>query len=381
MPKEKLNTYDVPYLRVAQPVGDFYISILPAKTLMDNVDILRRGISDEQRRNVQRKLNENRQKEIAAYVTDPDATFPTSIIVSLYDDAVTVIEEEKVLRFESNKKIGSVLDGQHRLEGLRLARELGETEIVDTFDLPVVFMIGLEPSDEAYIFSTINSKQKSVPSSLIFDLFGLRKERSPRKTCHEIAEALNADKKGPFYRGIKMLGTKTYDSEYLSQGTFAKELLALITKGKQTDEYERIEKKSDSSAVKADPTCPFNSFYIDGKDALIGKILTNYFGAISEVFNNEWYENPNAYVLRKSVGYTALMKVLKTVWQKEIATTKNASRESFIAVAKALRNSLRNQELTSENFGSSGSGADKLAAAMLENTKYGTVRKNNESDI
>lgn len=355
------QTFDVPYLLVTQPIGTFYLATLSAETLLQHVDILRRGMSEEQRKNVQRKLNPTRQKEIAAYLSDPDATFPTSIIISVYDDAVTISEEQRVLKFRTDKNIGKVLDGQHRLEGLRLAQSQGLDDVVRGFELPVVFMIGLEPGDEAYIFSIINSKQSPVSSSLIFDLFDLRKTRSPRKTCHDIAQALNANEKGPFYRGIKMLGTKTFDSEYLSQGTFAKELLNLITKN--PDEYERLEKRS--VPLDPDPNCPFNAYYNEGKDGVIAKVLENYFGAIADVFQREWVYAPNEYVLRKSVGYTALMKVLKTVWQREIAQTQDASKEAFLRIARVLKSGVEGTTLTSENFGSSGGGANNLADALL----------------
>ncbi|PYE26359.1 DGQHR domain-containing protein [Paraburkholderia silvatlantica] len=359
---DNTRTLDVEYIEINQPIGKFYLAMLPAEVLLKQVDILRRGMSEEQRQNVQRDLSLTRQREIAAYISDPDATFPTSIIISLYDEAVTLVPGERVMRFERGVPIGKVLDGQHRLEGLKLARAQGLEDIVSEFQLPVVFMVGLEPGDEAYIFSTINSKQARVSSSLISDLFDLRQARSPRKTCHEIAQTLNS-RPGPFYRGIKMLGSKKYDTEYLSQGTFVKELLPLITRN--ADEYERREKRD--IEVKPDPTCPFNAFYNDGKDGVIAKVLENFFGAIAEVFPNEWTDAADDFVLRKSVGYTALMKVLKRVWQDKIAHTNDASKEAFVGIAKTLKEGVVNIPLTSQNFGSSGGGAGRLAEALLRN--------------
>ncbi|CAB3770236.1 DGQHR domain-containing protein [Paraburkholderia solisilvae] len=354
------DTLNVRYLEVNQPIGTFYLAKLPAQVLLDNVDVLRRGMSEEQRLNVQRDLSPSRQKEIAAYVSDPDATFPTSIIISVYDDVVELDRKSELMKFQRGQKIGKILDGQHRVEGLKLAQAQDLEDVVREFELPVVFMLGLEPGDEAYIFSTINSKQSRVSSSLIYDLFDLRKTRSPRKTCHEIAQTLNS-RPGPFFRGIKMLGSKLYETEYLSQGTFAKELLPLITKN--PDEYERQEKRD--IPVSPDISCPFNGYYNEGNDGVIAKVLENYFGAIAEIFPEEWTEAPDKFVIRKSVGYTALMRVLKLVWEREIVITNDASRNAFLVVARQLKANIGNVPLTSESFGSSGGGAVRLAEALM----------------
>ena len=91
-----------------------------------------------------------------------------------------------------DSKIGEIIDGQHRINGLK------ESGLASKFSLPVVFMVDLDSYQKAYVFSVINSKQVSVPSSLIYDLFALSKNRSPFKTCHEITRALNRSENSPF---------------------------------------------------------------------------------------------------------------------------------------------------------------------------------------
>lgn len=358
-------TLEVPCLTVSQPIGIFYLGKLFASQLLNYVSILRRGLTEEEQKNVQRKLNERRQREIADYISDPDATFPTSIIVSVYEDTVTVDEKNNKLIFEFDSKLGEVLDGQHRLEGLSLASEEGDPKRVESFELPVVFMIDLSPDDKAYVFSVINSKQTQVPSSLIFDLFGLQTSRSARKTCHEIAQTLNAKEGSPFYRGVKMLGNRTFSSEYLTQGAFAKYLLKLISK--KPDEDARLEKAK--IQLPPDDTLPFRKFYLKGEDPIIAKIMENYFGAISEVFPEEWSNNPKDYLLRKAAGYSALVTVLHTIWDTEISSKKAATREAFLPIARQLKSGVKNTLITSKNFGSSEAGAKDLANALLSGLK------------
>ena len=87
-------------------------------------------------------------------------------------------------------------------------------------------MFDLTEEEKAYVFSIINSKQTKVSSSLIYDLFSLSQHRSPTKTAHEIARALNRNTESPFYKRLKMLGKKIEgeDKATLSQGTFVKYL-------------------------------------------------------------------------------------------------------------------------------------------------------------
>ena len=354
--------YIVPYLVVKQPIGTFYLSTMKATELLKCVDILRRGLTSEEQKNIQRRLDPKSQRDIANFIKDPDATFPTPIIVSVYSESVTIDEESKELKFNliGGKSLGEVLDGQHRLEGMKLAASEGMKETLNEFDVPIVFVLAPDPDEKAYLFSIINSTQTQVPSSLIFDLFGLQRVRSPQKTCHEIAQALNAKEGSPFYRGLKMLGTKQYDSEILTQGAFAKYLLLLISKN--PDEDARNEKLG--KPLTKDDSLPFRSFYEDKKDAVIAKVMENYFTAVAEEFKNEWTENPKEFLLRKTAGYSALMTVLKELWNKKISKTHDASQDYFKSVAKKMREGLGGRPLTSSEFGSSEQGAKTLSKIL-----------------
>ena len=101
-------------------------------------------------------------------------------------------------------------------------------------------MFDLTVAEEAYIFSTINSNQRKVDPSLIYDLFDVSTNRSPQKTAHEIARVMNSSTSSPFYNRLKMLGKKAsgQDKASLSQGTFAKSILMLISK--KPDEDARL---------------------------------------------------------------------------------------------------------------------------------------------
>ncbi len=134
-----------------------------------------------------------------------------------------------MLDFDENSIIGEIIDGQHRIEGIKKSSK------IDDFELPITLMFNLTEEEKAYIFSIINSKQTKVPKSLIYDLFFLSEERSPQKTCHEIARLFNSDENSSFFKRLKMLGRKEHQEASLSQGSFIKYLLPNISKKPDED--------------------------------------------------------------------------------------------------------------------------------------------------
>jgi DGQHR domain-containing protein len=349
--------FEVAAIAVEQPIGIFYVSAVPAEKLLPIVTVKQRSLEDPSGEGVQRQLSTKRINEIALYTSDPDATFPTPIIIACTSETVEV--GNGTIAFDDEKTLGEVIDGQHRVRGLQLAMASKPSPAAD-FVLPVVFMLDLEPYDKAYVFSTINSKQTPVPKSLIYDLFELAQARSPVKTCHEIARALNA-KPGPFYKGLKMLGKRTAPTEYLTQGSFVTNLVARISRKPQTDE---IDVKLGKKLIDYEDL-PFRYYWINDRDEIIVRILENYFGAIQECFAAEW--NPptaNDFILRKTVGFVGLLKAFDSVWPR-LRQEKSAKREAFLTIAQEFRQHLNGRPLTAEQFGSSGAAAGALQKALL----------------
>lgn len=341
------------YLDVKQPIGSFYLCSIEASILAKVVEIRERGPHPDA---VQREQSKARVKEISEYCGDPDATFPTPIIVAVNLSAKVRLDESFIY-FEENDVIGEVIDGQHRLAGLK------KSNYINDFQLPVVFMFDLEPSQKAYVFSIINSKQTRVNMSLIYDLFALSDSRSPYKTCHEIARAMNKESGSPFYKRLKMLGKKESDQfqASISQGTFIKYLLQLIS----------INPDEDTRNIKANKTLlpndklPLRQYFIDGKDAVILKILTNLFNAVEFVFEREW-NLPDEYILSKSIGFGAILKAFPAMF--ELGRSRNdLSMDFFVTLFLQVKKDFesKNIEFTSEFYGSNEQARAKLANDIL----------------
>ena len=240
------------YIEVQQPIGTFYLCSIPAPFLLKVVKSTSR--SDDPKA-VQREKSPGRIKDIGAYCSDPDAVFPTPLVVSVSSSDVRLDEEKHLVVIPEDKGIiGNVIDGQHRLWGIECS------EHSENFQLPVVLMFDLTVAEEAYIFSTINSNQRKVDPSLIYDLFDVSAYRSPQKTAHEIARVMNSSSSSPFYNRLKMLGKKTADQEKatLSQGTFAKSILMLISK--KPDEDAR--KLKNGQKLDDDGKMPLRCFFV-----------------------------------------------------------------------------------------------------------------------
>lgn len=289
-----------PFIEFTQPIGTFYLSKLNALDLLEIVDITPRSESLEA---VQRDENTKRINEIADYCQDPDATFPTPIIVSIYENVS--IEYQENLFLLPSAKIGQVIDGQHRLKGIN------KSGLANRFELPVVFMFNLIEEEKAYVFSIINSKQTKVSMSLIYDLFELAKSRSPQKTMHEVARSLNAIKESAFHNRLKMLGKRNegQDNATLSQGTFVKYLLTLITKNPETDQI-KLKNGIELDRIQA---LPLRDYFIDNEDDVILKVLDNLFKGIKNAFIELW-ENPNNNILWKTTGFGAIVKSFNDIY-------------------------------------------------------------------
>ena len=327
-------------IEITQPIGTFYVGKIASKDLLKVTTVNRRmDVSD----GIQRDLSKIRVKEIAAYCEDPDATFPTPIILS-----VNTSESEKItvdecnnfhFEFDGEKRFAEILDGQHRVDGIR------ENPKAD-FELLVVIMFDLTQEEKAYIFSTINSNQAKVDKSLIYDLFELNETRSPYKTCHDLARILNSNPQSPFFNRLKMLGKKTSENESLSQGTFVTYLLPLISRNPKDDTI----KLKKGWQLKEDSYIPFRNMFIEDRDELILKVLINYFDAVKSVFRDEW-NNPNNYILSKTTGFGALIKALKTFYDYGIQQ-KTLTYEFFKDQLSQSKKTLLelNLELTSKDF-------------------------------
>jgi len=112
----------------------------------------------------QRLLNKARAKKLADYILDGlpshDAFLPTSIFLAT-DKSVIYYPSNNTIEIDLREVAPfSVVDGQHRIEGLKLAAEKDES--VKLFEIPVNIAVNLPKIHQMCHFLIVNTTQKSV---------------------------------------------------------------------------------------------------------------------------------------------------------------------------------------------------------------------------
>ncbi len=181
-----------------------YTLVMTVKDLANISYVAVRG-KDNEEGAVQRLLNRQRIASIKNYVLDNNLFVNTFVINWTYTERLPEITDTAI-----NMPIlygaAQLIDGQHRLEGIKAAMaenpDLAEKTII------VSLAIDLATKDAAKIFLNINSEQKPVPKSLIYDLYGVTDEdrNYAINRAEDIARILNESQDSPFYNVIKYPG-------------------------------------------------------------------------------------------------------------------------------------------------------------------------------
>lgn len=378
---ENKRSLTFPCIRIEQPIGTFYVGSIPAKDLCDitYVDVRKIGQGEgefESYLGIQRPLNENRVKELERYVQSPDACFPTAVILAVPEECAKYDEKlmEMTLQAYQNdddpkanattfKQIAKVIDGQHRIEGLR---NLGSV----TFEVNVSIFIEMDISDQAYLFSTVNLAQTKVNKSLVYDLYELAKTRSPQKTCHEIAVALDRDKDSPFFERIKRLGVSTEGrcSETITQAAFVKSLLKYISEDPKADRDLYLMRKVPKRAIgKVEEKLIFRNMFIDERDLEIVDVVWNFFDAVKHRWPGAWESTDRGLMLNKTNGFKALMRLLKPCYLSLATPSMVVGTESFLGIFNRVN--LTDQDFTTDKFKPGTSGESSLFKTLLSEAK------------
>lgn len=317
---ESTTSLKVPALRLRQPIGDFFLVSMSARDLVAvsyaDVRELEENELDKYM-GINRRLSKNRVKKLRSYVNTYDATFPTSVILSVSADNAIFDETRGLLHLfaserNGTKDIAKIIDGQHRISGLEAVKEE-----VD-FEVGVAIFIGADIATQANIFATVNLAQTKVNRSLAYDLLDYEKLRSPQKSAHHISVALDQIGGSPFYRRIKRLGraTEGRDGETITQAVVVEMLLTLMSDNPMSDRDAFLRKFRIGIITREELTkFPFRGLFADENEEDITRILLNFFGAVRERWPLSWNDlNRRGNALPKTNGFRALMRYLKPAY-------------------------------------------------------------------
>jgi len=400
-----MNTFAA--IRILQPLGEFYLTALPAEFLLkvcfshrhtrNDADATGR-VRDEGH---QRRLDQNRLNDISRYLQTQDAALPGTIIIAGnctqdgeildLDDETSSLRRWRIepkggddrevvsLAIPSDDRLGAVVDGQHRLWGFeKLPADLKKTS------LPCAVFLDLPTPQQAAIFATINFNQKPVSKSQSYELFGYNlddepeRSWSPDKLAVFFARKLNVDTESPFIDHIKVAAqddrvldeiAKIRQKEWsVSTATIVEGVLSLISKNPKQDRdtlhrdpvEARSRKKLADKSVRGDVP-PFRELYLaEDRDIVIYKTVLNYFKAAHKLFWENLHADSKS-LIRKTAGVQALFQVLKELLPEQLGKEdlQQSTWEEILAKAGTLDFG------NSSFYESSGRGCARIRDAIL----------------
>ena len=159
-----------PAALVKQGNLQLYATSFPVRDLVSEgfYDIERLDPDNPEDKGYQRLLNKSRAKKLADYLVDgqahQDAFLPTSLFLAT-DKNIAFNPSNNTITFDV-KEVGpfSVVDGQHRIEGFKIAAEK-KAELLD-FEVPVNIAINLPKIAQMCHFLIVNTTQKSVDKAV-----------------------------------------------------------------------------------------------------------------------------------------------------------------------------------------------------------------------
>ncbi|MCX2982874.1 DGQHR domain-containing protein [Halieaceae bacterium IMCC14734] len=335
--------YSEDAILVEQPFGSFYIAVIPASQLVEIAYSLPATYGELELDGVQRGLNKKRVESIARFCKTENALFPNSIILAanILEDGSAIASElawtvlDGKLNVPTEVRAASIVDGQHRIEGLKLALAEG----LDDFDLVCSIYFDLPAPRQAEVFATINFNQQKVDKSLAYQLFGYDLDSSdpkywaPDTLAISLTRILNNNDSSPFKNHVSYGTSKKYlsftsekeekayreDPWKISTSTMVEGISKLISSNATVDRYELHKKrviKRDRSVLRENKrraSEPWRDLYLSYCDAQLYDIVEKYFKAVEGVL----WAGSGLPILRKTIGIQALFDLLKVVAEVE----------------------------------------------------------------
>jgi len=258
-----------------------------------------------------------------------------------------------------------VIDGQHRIEGLKSFNQ----EVA--FDLNIVFFVGADLADEATVFGTVNLAQTKVNKSLVYDLFDLAEGRSPEKKCHSVVVVLDRIEGSPFFHKIKRLGVATpgRTGETLSQATVVGGLLPYVSSDPVAD--RDIGKRGGKWPSRAgDYKLIFREFFKKNEDESIVEVMINYFGAVKRRWPKAWESTRTGNILNRTNGYKGFMRFLRPAYRHYTTSSEIVSEDEFYELFRKVK--IRDADFNRDNYLPGTSGATKLYNDLVAATNVAT---------
>lgn len=190
---------------VVQGTRTFYLAQLPA-SLVTRISYAAIRGKDEEEGAIQRVLNTRRIASVRDF-TLQGGSFPSSLVLNWVSKSPGLVFDDDHIEIADKPRAAQIIDGQHRIAGIEAAIE--EDPKIGSLQLPVAFFSNLSTQQCADIFLSINTEQKTVSRSLVFDLFGVASENMIDHVAlraRDVAMFLHESEDSPYVGAIKLPG-------------------------------------------------------------------------------------------------------------------------------------------------------------------------------
>ena len=271
-------------IKVTQRNLTFFLLKMKANDLVAIGYVAARGESDEAGA-VQRILNPRRISSIRDY-TLKVGSYPSSMTLNWVNTNQELVIDDASISIPIVPRSAQIIDGQHRVEGIREAiesnPEIGELEI------PIALYRHLGTKECADIFLSINTEQKPVPKSLVYDLYGVASDYIvdfEANRAKDIATRLSDDEESAYYSLIKFPGPDR------KRGGIA--LSTVVSAIKPLVAEKGI---FEQAGIKE----------LEGQT----KIIMNLFVALKNIYGERWGDKDNAFIY--AAGFVGAIEFLKS---------------------------------------------------------------------
>jgi len=232
---------------------------------------------------IQRSLDNSRTKQIAGFVREDFNPLPSGIVANLGSE-VTILEDDDELKTvlllfpDDSGDFIKIIDGQHRLEGLKCSEEVN-------FDLPVVAFHDVSKDLVAKAFADLNSNQKPVSRVHLLELADMMNSLKPvERKALSIVHALNDDADSPIAGKIKIRDDQTDP---------------WITNVQLKGLIEPHLSQKGVLAAKSIETAT--------------AILKDYLNAVKETWKDIWEGDRKSYVLTWAIGFDVIFVIFAKI--------------------------------------------------------------------
>lgn len=380
-------------IEIKQPFGTFYAAKIKASDLLLIAEADPYRIDENGNYSgIQRSRNDKRVKEISEYLKGQESALPNSIIIAgntvdNEDEKIKwrIISEgdDKFLVIPKGKINGTIIDGQHRVNGFKYLTLDKQEE----YELLCSIYLDIPNPYQAFLFATINMNQKKVDKSLAYELYGYNLDDenseswSTEKAAVFITRKLNFEEKSIFRHHIIvaaendeiLFDVRPKDQDWsISTASIVDGILSLITSNAKKDrdilQQLPLNKRVRSSLIN--DNSPLRKYYKESNDKLVYTIVNNFFHASYKCF----YKKDS--FLFKTIGIQAQFNLLKQILVRKLEVDKDISIEYFYNILEVC-NSI---DFSDNYYSTSGVGRTRVINSFLIKLGYKDISEINKKE-